>query len=433
MKKQFVLLAVFSFLILSTSSWAQSGLNGTPVGNTTPSTGKFTNLEATTDFTLNGETATSFDNLSANTATNINQDAAISANTSTNASQDIAIAAAGVANASQEVSILENTTSLETNTTNVMLNAFRTAENGNRPVLKMANGMVDAFEDESGVDLPASIDEEYDSTSNFYSSITNFGDLTPTMTGPTSPTGTASGSSDAYPYQAFGLFSDDNDGRTWRVLPFVVGSWVQFSFDNGLGAKVINEYTIKGNQNVTDRSPKNWTLEASHNGQFAGEQDVLDTRSNVSFSLSELKTFTFTNTTAYTHYRLVFGPGPVNGILDFQEWELKNSSGLSNNMTLFSNSQTANTQSNEAQIVLFAEDVAANIIINTDLKAYVSRDGGTTFTQVTLSDAGEFEKGNLLTGTVDISSQPSGTDMQWKVETDNNKALNLHGVGLEWR
>jgi hypothetical protein len=73
------------------------------------------------------------------------------------------------------------------------------------------------------------------------------------------------------------------------------------------------------------------------------------------------------------------------------------------------------------------------MVLNTDLKASVSRDGGTTFSQVTLSDAGEFEKGNLLTGTVDLSTQPSGTDMAWKVETDNNKALNLHGVGLEWR
>ncbi len=80
-----------------------------------------------------------------------------------------------------------------------------------------------------------------------------------------------------------------------------------------------------------------------------------------------------------------------------------------------------------------AEDLAADIVINTDLKASVSRDGGTTFTQVTLSDAGEFEKGNLLTGTVDISGQPTGTDMEWKVETLNNKFLNLHGVGLEWR
>lgn len=108
-------------------------------------------------------------------------------------------------------------------------------------------------------------------------------------------------------------------------------------------------------------------------------------------------------------------------------------SGTADNLILVSNSQTAKTEPNGANILLMAEDLAADIVINTDLKASVSRDGGTTFTQVTLSDAGEFEKGNLLTGTVDISGQPTGTDMEWKVETLNNKFLNLHGVGLEWR
>jgi hypothetical protein len=103
------------------------------------------------------------------------------------------------------------------------------------------------------------------------------------------------------------------------------------------------------------------------------------------------------------------------------------------NMTLVSNSQTAKAQPNQASTLLMAKDVNANLTLNTDIKASVSRDGGTTFTQVTLQDAGEFEDGNLLTGTIDLASQPSGTDMAWKVETDNNKELNLHGVGLEWR
>ncbi len=120
-----------------------------------------------------------------------------------------------------------------------------------------------------------------------------------------------------------------------------------------------------------------------------------------------------------------------NGTLD--DGTDLSTSGTADNMTLISNSQTAETAPTGANILLMAEDLAADITLNTDLKAYVSRDGGTNFTQVTLSNAGEFENGNLLTGTVDISGQPSGTDMEWKVETLNNKFLNLHGVGLEWR
>ena len=38
----------------------------------------------------------------------------------------------------------------------------------------------------------------------------------------------------------------------------------------------------------------------------------------------------------------------------------------------------------------------------------------------------------LLSGSVDISGQPSGTDMKYKVETLNNKNLRLHGASLLW-
>ena len=38
----------------------------------------------------------------------------------------------------------------------------------------------------------------------------------------------------------------------------------------------------------------------------------------------------------------------------------------------------------------------------------------------------------LLSGSVDISGQPSGTSMKYKVETLNNKNLILHGASLLW-
>ncbi len=70
---------------------------------------------------------------------------------------------------------------------------------------------------------------------------------------------------------------------------------------------------------------------------------------------------------------------------------------------------------------------------NTDLKAFVSRDGGTTFTQITLADKGDFETGKLIrAGSVDISGQPSGSSMKWKITTHNSTALIIHGVALQW-
>ena len=53
------------------------------------------------------------------------------------------------------------------------------------------------------------------------------------------------------------------------------------------------------------------------------------------------------------------------------------------NMTLKSNAQTAQAAPDEGRLMLYEEDVDA-ITLDTDLKGYVSRDGGTTYTQTPL-------------------------------------------------
>ena len=71
--------------------------------------------------------------------------------------------------------------------------------------------------------------------------------------------------------------------------------------------------------------------------------------------------------------------------------------------------------------------------LNTDLKAFVSRDGGNNWTPITLADEGDFETGKqILAGSADISGQPSGTSMKWNVTTHNETALKIHGVALQW-
>jgi len=106
--------------------------------------------------------------------------------------------------------------------------------------------------------------------------------------------------------------------------------------------------------------------------------------------------------------------------------------GTRDNMTLQSNSFPAQAQADNARIMLLQEDVDS-IILNTDLIASVSRDGGTTFSPITLVNEGEYETGrNLISASVDISGQPSGTEMVYKLETANNKDLKIHGSGLSW-
>jgi len=102
------------------------------------------------------------------------------------------------------------------------------------------------------------------------------------------------------------------------------------------------------------------------------------------------------------------------------------------NMTLISDSAEAETQPDEVRIVIFEEDIDS-VTINTDLKVYISRDDGNNYSQVTLVDEGDYESGKrILVGNVDISGQPSDKTMRWKIETLNNKNCKIHGVGLNW-
>jgi len=102
------------------------------------------------------------------------------------------------------------------------------------------------------------------------------------------------------------------------------------------------------------------------------------------------------------------------------------------NMKLVSLQKPALTVPTQARLVLFEEDIDV-ITLNTDLNAYVSRDNGITFTKVILNiESNSLTSDNILSGLVDLSSQPSGTQMVYKIETANGKHLRLYGISLTW-
>ena len=101
--------------------------------------------------------------------------------------------------------------------------------------------------------------------------------------------------------------------------------------------------------------------------------------------------------------------------------------------TIVSNAFTASSEPSTSRIVVFQENVGS-ITLNTDIIASISRDGGSNFTNVTLSDSGYVTGASgqrILTGTVTVSGQPSGTNMRWKLALANNQSK-IHGVPLSW-
>jgi hypothetical protein len=107
--------------------------------------------------------------------------------------------------------------------------------------------------------------------------------------------------------------------------------------------------------------------------------------------------------------------------------------GSATSTTIVSNAFTASSEPSTSRIVVFQENIDS-ITLNTDLIASISRDGGSTFTTVTLADEGYVTGSSgqrVLAGVATVSGQPSGTSMRWKLALANN-ASKVHGVSLSW-
>jgi len=106
------------------------------------------------------------------------------------------------------------------------------------------------------------------------------------------------------------------------------------------------------------------------------------------------------------------------------------------NLTLISNATTAEATPTKGDIVMAYTNGAGTATVNTDIKGWISRDNGTTYTQATLTDDGDTGGHTILTAhDLDISSQPSGTSMRYKITTHNqsaSKETRIQAVSLGW-
>jgi len=106
-------------------------------------------------------------------------------------------------------------------------------------------------------------------------------------------------------------------------------------------------------------------------------------------------------------------------------------------LTLVSNSTTSViTDPDKGDMVMTYTNGAGTATINTDLKGWVSRDNGTTYTQGTLAAQGTSGGHSIVSfHDLDISGQPSGSTMRYKVTTHNQSAAKetrIQAVSLGW-
>jgi hypothetical protein len=107
----------------------------------------------------------------------------------------------------------------------------------------------------------------------------------------------------------------DNQSAT-KYLTFHNAGWIQFQ---AASPYVVTRYSITSANDAPERDALSWTLQGSSNG---ATWTTLNTQSNQDFPTRlQRREFTFTNTTAYTHYRLQL-TNNSGTILQVAEWEL---------------------------------------------------------------------------------------------------------------
>ena len=107
-------------------------------------------------------------------------------------------------------------------------------------------------------------------------------------------------------------------------------------------------------------------------------------------------------------------------------------------LTLVSVTTAATSNPTKGDLVTLIENANGTATINTDIKGYVSRDGGSNWTQGTLVDEGSWgtNKKILAFHNVDISGQPAAANMRYKITTHNqaygSKVTKIHATSLAW-
>jgi len=136
-------------------------------------------------------------------------------------------------------------------------------------------------------------------------------------------------------------------------------------------------------------------------------------------------------------------PGGAGGsgivVIRYATSEFQNLPG--NQLTLQSNASTASSAPTKGDLIVLIEDKEGVATLDTDIKGYISRDGGTTWSQGAFQNEGSWGANRKIISfhNLDISGQPDGTSMKYKITTHNQsgtgtkKITRIHATSLGWK
>lgn len=283
------------------------------------------------------------------------------------------------------------------------------------------NGFYDNFENENHINITESINQNYDENGDFYTTIDTSSYGSTLITGGeiyTASEGTAANAADGSTGSIVSLDPSLPTGSEWWQVQFSV-------------PRAISRYSIHWENHVDIPAYCTGTvIYASNDGSNFIE--ISDDRTGIgSLTQNTLDLYNFTNFNSYTYWRIYShaGAGGGTGNCGFAEVEMYEYSGA-NNIDLVSKEFSSNKQVSSTQISIAVEEIDS-IVENTDLIAYISIDGGSTWGQVNLVDNGNATSSiRILDGKREFPS--SGTNILYNISTFNSKSLKIYGVGMSW-
>ncbi len=106
-----------------------------------------------------------------------------------------------------------------------------------------------------------------------------------------------------------------------------------------------------------------------------------------------------------------------------------------NDLTLQSTANTASSEATKADLIMLMENDEGTASINTDIKGYVTANGGSNWTEGTLVDEGTWGTNKKIYAFHD-ATVTGGTDLRYKITTHNqgsDKRTKIHAVSLGWK
>lgn len=300
-----------------------------------------------------------------------------------------------------------------------------------------SQGYVDSFNDATGID--ANTTTHTTTVTGGYKGATDSVIFTSYMTSATLPAGnTVTGKN--------GSGSDENGSLAWRVFGSGGEGWTTGNPASGpypfYLTRVFPTAFVLRQWTYSCAYGRNFDLEGSNDGS---NWYVLDSLVNVAQGSAATRVLT-SNGTAYSRYRIKitvswFTSYNYTGFTSAAFYEAPAIEDHRYTLQSAANATVATAYVTPSHAMLtVACSSLGNSVVNTDLVASVSRDGGAHWAGATLVPIGSLPDGSTVyeDSSIDLTGQPSGTDMRWKIvhspaAGDLTSNPIISAVALQWR